>query len=416
MTTRSRVRRRLLTTILSRVYRLAGRRIPLSRPDLTAADVEEVVEVLRSGRLTLGPKVMEFEERFAALLGMKYGIAVANGTSGLLLALRAVGVGAGTEVLTSPYTFVATANAILMAGARPVFVDVDPETLNIVPEAVGALLTREYERRSGQLVHRTRGKPLVALMPVAIFGHPVEMDGLRALADEFDLRIVHDTCESFGSLYYSRRHGAWLSEARLADAAVYAFFPNKQITTGEGGMIVTADEAIAERCRTERNEGRRAGSGRLEHEAFGFNFRMDELSAALGLAQLGRVDELLSRRAQVAVWYDAALANVPVERPRAASWAKVAWFMYIVRLNRGIDRAAVAAQLASRGIAATPHFPPVHLYPHLRGLGYSPGEFPVAEDAGARGLALPFYTTMTQEQVRRVSDRLWEAVKASVEA
>src|SRR3989304_6098711 len=266
-------------------------RISLSRPDLSGAEVAEVLGVLRSPFLSIGPKVVEFEPHFAAFLGVQHAVAVANGTCGLHLALRAVGVGPGTEVLTTPFTFVATANAILVAGGRPVFVDVDAQTLNVTPDGVAGATARDYVPREDGLVHRVTGMRLAAIMPVATFGHPVEMDGLRAVAREIGLPIVHDTCESFGSLFRSAEKGAWISEAQLADAAVYAFYPNKQITTGEGGMVVTADAAIAERCRMERNQGRRPGSDWLDHEGVGVNHRMDGLSAAPGVAELRRGGE-----------------------------------------------------------------------------------------------------------------------------
>ena len=392
-------------------------RIPLSRPDISPAEIEEVLGVLRTPFLSMGPKVVEFEQHFAAFLGVQHAVAVANGTCGLHLALRAVGVGPGTEVLTTPFTFVATANAILVAGGRPVFVDVDAQTLNVTPDGVAAAIARDYVPREDGLVHRVTGMRLAAIMPVATFGHPVEMDGLRAVAREVGLPIVHDTCESFGSLFRSAEKGAWISEAQLADAAVYAFYPNKQITTGEGGMVVTADAAIAERCRMERNQGRRPGSDWLDHEGLGFNYRMDELSAALGVAQLRRVEELLARRARVAQWYDEALAPLPeVERPRAAPWAQVAWFVYVIRLRRGITRDAVIAHLAAGGIGAKPYFPPVHLMPHLRALGYREGDFPVAEDVAGRTIALPFFNALTHDQVMDVASTLREAIYANVEA
>jgi perosamine synthetase len=387
-------------------------RIPLARPDLTAAEVAAVTEVVRSGHLSMGPKVVEFERQFAAYLGVRHAVAVANGTCGLHLALRAAGVGPGTEVLTTPFTFVATANAVLMAGGRPVFVDIDPETLNLTPGAVRAAIAGEYAFRDGRPVHRHRGAVLQALLPVATFGHPVEMDGLRQVAREWGLAIVHDTCESFGSRYRSGERGGWVSEAQLADVAVYAFYPNKQITTGEGGMVVTDDPAVAARCRMERNQGR-AGDGRWNHAGLGFNYRMDELSAALGVVQLRRAEELLARRAQVSAWYDAALADLPeVERPRVAPWARVSWFVYVVRLPAGVDRPAVIAHLAGRGIAAKPYFPAVHLQAYLRTLEYGPGDFPVAEDMASRTLALPFYNAMSREDVAAVAQSLRETVGA----
>ena len=309
----------------------------------------------------------------------------------------------------------ATANVLLFERATPVFVDVDPLTLNITPQGVGAVIEREYVRRDGRLVRKSTGAPLVALLPVSVFGHPLEMDGFHALARAHGLRIVHDTCEAFGSLYWSGARGAWVSEAALADAAVFAFYPNKQLTTGEGGMVVTQDEAIATYCRMARNQGRRPGADWLEHETLGFNYRMDELSAALGVAQMKRAPDLLARRQQVAQWYDEALSGVEeVERPQTAPWAQVAWFVYVIRVRPGIHRDGVIAQLERRGIAAKPYFPPIHLAPHFRALGYRAGDFLVAEDVARRTVALPFFNALTRDQVQEVARSVKEAIFASV--
>ncbi|MDR7519614.1 MAG: DegT/DnrJ/EryC1/StrS family aminotransferase [Armatimonadota bacterium] len=385
--------------------------IPLSRPDLSEVEVEEVLSVLRTPWLSMGPKVVEFEERFAAFVGVRHAIAVANGTCGLHLALRAVGVRPGVDVITTPFTFIASANVILFEQATPVFCDVDPQTLNLAPEAVEALIRSRYRPQCDRWVNRTTGAPLHVVLPVSVFGHPVAMDGFREVARTFNLRLVHDTCEALGSQYWSAAEDTWVSEAALADAAVFAFYPNKQITTGEGGMVVTQHEAVADYCRMARNQGRRPHAQWLEHEALGFNYRMDELSAALGVAQLRRIGELLARREQVARWYDAALADVEeVERPQAAPWARVAWFVYVVRLRHGIDRDRVMDALERRGIAARPYFPAIHVAPQFAALGYRAGDFPVAEDVSRRTLALPFFGGLTREQVHDVVRGLREAV------
>jgi perosamine synthetase len=390
-------------------------RIPLSRPDISETEVGEVLGVLRTPWLSMGPKIREFEERFAAFVGTRHAVAVANGTCGLHLAIRAVGLQAGAEVITTPFSFVASANVLLFERATPVFVDVDPLTLNITPGGVREVLDREYVRQGGRLVRRSSGAPLHAILPVAVFGHPVEMDEFRALADGHGLKIVHDTCEAFGSLYWSGLRSAWVSEAALADAAVFAFYPNKQLTTGEGGIVVTQDEGVAAYCRMARNQGRHPGADWLEHESLGFNYRMDELSAALGVAQMRRAPELLARRQQVARWYDEALADVEeVEPPRAAPWARVTWFVYVIRLREGIHRDGVIARLERRGIAAKPYFPPIHLAAPYRALGYGPGRFPIAEQVASRTIALPFFNGLTQEQVREVVRSVKEAIFANV--
>ena len=389
-------------------------RIPLSRPDISDLEIQEVLGVLKTPWLSLGPKIQEFEQRFAAFLGIKHAVAVANGTCGLHLAIRSVGVGPGVEVITTPFTFVATSNVLVYEGATPVFVDVDPKTLNLTPEAIDAVLRRDYVMREGRAVRRTTGTPLHAILPVSVFGHPIEMDGFRSLARTYGLRIVHDTCEALGSQYRSQEQGAWVSEAALADVAVFAFYPNKQITTGEGGMVVTQDDGIAAYCRMARNQGRRPDADWLEHETLGFNYRMDELSAALGVAQLKRASELFARRDRVARWYDDALATIDeIERPAAAAWAKVAWFVYVIKVRGDIDRDGVIAGLAHRGIAAKPYFPAIHMAPQFRRLGYGPGDFPVAEDAARRTIALPFYNALSQDEVREVAWCLKEAISSN---
>lgn len=386
-------------------------RIPLSRPDIGDEERKEVLAVLDTPWLSMGPKVGAFERQFAAAAGSRYAIAVSSGTAGLHLALRAVGVGTGDDVITTPFTFVATANVVLMERARPVFVDVDPQTLNLDPATVEAHIERTYAARGGTLVHRVTGAPLRALLPVAVFGHPADMDGFVRLRDRFGLPVVHDTCEALGSRYWSAARQAWVCEAALADAAVYAFYPNKQITTGEGGMVVTSDDGIARACRVGRNQGRDPDAEWLAHESLGFNYRLDELSAALGLAQLRRLPTLLARRRQVAAWYDVLLADVPeVVRPTAAPWADVSWFVYVVRLPSPDVRDAVQRHLLARGIGARPYFPAVHLFRHLRVLGYAPGDFPVAEAAALRGLALPFFAGLTREEVEDVVRTLKEAL------
>ncbi len=397
---------------------IATVQIPLSRPDLSEIEVEEVLGVLRTPWLSMGPKIQEFEARFAEFVGTRHAIAVSNGTCGLHLALRAVGLRRDVEVITTPFSFVATANVVLYEGARPVLVDVDPQTLNLTPETVEERIHRDYTpSQDGKMVSKTTGMPLLAILPVSVFGHPVEMDGFRAVARTYGLRVVHDTCEAFGSLYWSRELNAWVSEATLAEAAVFAFYPNKQITTGEGGMVVTDDDAIATYCRMGRNQGRSLHADWLDHEMLGFNYRMDELSSALGVAQMRRAHQLLGSRQQVAQWYDEALSTVEdVERPQAAPWARVAWFVYVIRVRNGINRDGVIAHLARQGIAAKSYFPPIHLYSHFRALGYTSGQFPVAEDAASRTIALPFFNSLTKEQVDEVIRNLREAIRINVEA
>jgi len=390
--------------------------LPLSRPDITDSEVQEVLGVLRTPWLSIGPKVEEFETQIAAYLGRRHVIAVSSGTAALHLAGRVLGFTDGVEVITTPFTFAATTNILLFERARPVYIDIDPVTLNLDPETVAAFIEREYRAVSGHLVRRSTGRPLAGILPVAVFGHPIKMDEFRALADAHSLRILHDTAEAFGSEYHSAVRQRWVKVGTLAEVAVFAFYPNKQITTGEGGVIVTDSDEIATYCRSARNQGRAAGADWLRHDVLGFNYRMDELSAALGVAQMKRFQTLLARRAQVAAWYQDALAGIPeLTLPAAQPWARVSWFVYVVRVARSVDRDALMRHLASRDIATKAYFPVVHLQPYLREYGvYPEGSFPVAEDASRRAIALPFFNGLGREDVEKVASALREGVQTVV--
>jgi perosamine synthetase len=370
---------------------MSAEEIPLSRPELGAREEELVLEVLRSGRLSLGPVGERFERDFAAWLGVEDAVAVSSGTTALHLGVRALGWGPGDEVLTSPFSFVASANCLLYEGARPVFCDVEPETLNIDPEAAAA----------------AAGERTAGILPVHIFGYPAAMPELEALAAERGLGILEDACEALG---------ATDAEGRAAGArgnlTTFAFYANKQMTTGEGGMIVPSDPAVAARLRSERNQGRAADMGWLDHGGLGFNYRLSDLAGALGVAQLEKLDSLLSRRAAVAALYEEALAGLDgVEAPSPGRGAeRRSWFVYVVRLAEEIDRDETIAWLTARGVASKAYLPCIHLFPHLRELGYREGQFPVAEAASARSLALPFFPAMSEGQVARVCQELAAAL------
>jgi perosamine synthetase len=366
--------------------------IPLARPELGRREEELVLEVLRSGRLSLGPMAERFERELASWLGVPDAVAVSSGTTGLHLGVRALGWGAGDEVLTSPFSFVASANCLLYEGARPVFCDVDPVTLNLDPAAVEAAVG---ERSAG-------------ILPVHIFGFPAAMPELEAIAARHDLGILEDACEALGAVD---------SEGRKAGArgnlATFAFYANKQLTTGEGGMIVPSSPALAARLRAERNQGRAADMGWLDHGGLGFNYRLSDVAAALGVAQLERLDQMLARRTAVANLYEAGLAELEgVATPLAGRGAeRRSWFVYPVRLEREIDRDAVIARLAEQGVASKAYLPCIHLFPHLRELGYSEGQFPVAEAAAAGSLALPFFPAMSDSEVGRVCEALARSLR-----
>ena len=367
--------------------------IPLARPTLGEAEERAVVEVLRSGQLSLGPKLAQFEQAFAARVGAPLACAVSSGTAGLHLALRAVGVGAGDEVITSPFSFVASANAALYEGARPVFADIDPVTLNLDPEQTEAAITE-----------RTK-----AILPVHIFGYPAEMGAFEALAARHGLAIVEDACEALGA-----RHADGRPVGGRGNPAVFGFYANKQMTTGEGGMIALGeDPAMKARIDSERNQGRAPDMGWLAHDRLGFNYRLSEIACALGVAQLERLDELLAARVRLAHQYREALVHVRGVQPPCPDMEgnRRGWFVYVVQLPRTADRDAVIRELAAEGIQSKPYLPAIHLMPHYRErYGYKEGDFPVAEDVAARSLALPFFVGMEEWQVRCVVDVLREAV------
>jgi perosamine synthetase len=365
--------------------------IPLALPEVGAREEELALEVLRSRRLSLGPMGERFERDFAAWLGVADAVAVSSGTAALHLGVRALGWGAGDEVLTSPFTFVASANCLLYEGARPVFCDVDPVTLNLDPAAARSAL----------------GERTVGLLPIHIFGYPAAMPQLEQLAAKEGLAILEDACEALGAVDAEGR-----SVGGRGNLATFAFYANKQMTTGEGGMIVPTDAASAARLRSERNQGRAADMGWLDHGGLGFNYRLGDVAAALGVAQLEKLDAILERRAAVAALYEEGLAGLEgVETPLAArDMERRSWFVYTVRLPGDADRDATIARLAERGIASKAYLPCIHLFPHLRELGYREGQFPVAEEAAARSLALPFFTAMSESQVQRVCEELAAAL------
>lgn len=366
--------------------------IPLARPEIGQREEELVLEVLRSGRLSLGPMTERFEEAFAAWLGVDDAVAVSSGTTGLHLGVRALDWGSGDEVLTSPFSFVASANCLLYEGAKPIFCDVDPATLDLDPEAAAAAL----------------GERTVGILPVHIFGYPAAMSELESLASSHGLGILEDACEALGAVDSDgRRVGA------RGNIATFAFYANKQMTTGEGGMMIPSDAETAARLRSERNQGRAVDMGWLDHGGLGFNYRLSDVAAAIGLAQVEKLDEMLTRRAAVAKLYEEGLAEVEgVEMPSPGRDSELrSWFVYTVRLAAGTDRDALVAALAERGVASKAYLPCIHLFPHLRELGYREGQFPVAEEASVRSLALPFFNTMTESQVARVCQELATALR-----
>ena len=362
--------------------------IPLSQPLIGEREEQLVLETLRSGRLSLGPMLTGFEERFAARLGIEHASAVSSGTAGLHLALRAAGVREGDEVITTPFSFVASANSILYERAKPVFVDIDENTLNIDPEAAGAVVN---ERTAG-------------LMPVHIFGYPADLPAFEQLASRYGLFIVEDACEALGAV-----HADGTLVGARGHLAVFAFYPNKQMTTGEGGMVACPTSDLKERIDSERNQGRAPDMSWLDHDRLGFNYRLSDLACALGTAQLERLDELLGGRERAAALYGQALADIEdVELPYPdTDGNRRSWFVYVVKLPREVDRDATIESLRARGIDSKPYLPAIHLMSFYRErFGHREGEFPVCEDVSRRSLALPFFPQITEGQVARVADVL----------
>ena len=373
-------------------------RIPMCEPDITAAEREAVDEVLRGTTLSIGPRLELFERRIAAYVGARHAAGVSSGTAGLHLCMLAAAVGEYDLVLTTPFSFVASANAIMYVRARPVFVDIEPNALTIDPQRLAD---------TARVVSRRHGRRLKAILPVHVFGQTADMDPILEIAERHGLAVIEDACEAIGATYKGRPAGT------IGDAGVFAFYPNKQMTTGEGGMVVTNHHGWDALFRSLRNQGRDVFDGWLAHSRLGYNYRLDELSAALGAVQAQRLDELLEKRARVAAWYEERLASLEgVERPGPAAWTtRMSWFVYVVRLAPRHDRDRLIRELEARGVPARPYFPPIHLQPFYRGrFGLRPGDFPVTEAAGASCLALPFFGTMREEQVDYVCGALAEAL------
>jgi perosamine synthetase len=359
--------------------------IPMAQPVLGEAEEQAVLEVLRSGQLSLGPRVPEFERAFAARVGARHASAVSSGTAALHLGLRAVGVSEGDEVVTSPFSFVASANAILYERATPVFADIDPVTLNLDPDAAAAAITG-----------RT-----TALLPVHIFGYPADVPAL----ERHGLPIVEDACEALGAV-----HPDGTPVGGRGHPATFAFYANKQLTTGEGGMLTMGSAEQKEQVDSERNQGRAPNMDWLDHDRLGFNYRLTDIACALGLAQLAHLDEMLAARARVAGWYREALADSEIALPcEDADGAVRGWFVFVVQVPR--DRDGVIERLRERGVSSKPYLPAIHLMSFYRErFGHKEGEFPVCEHVAARSVALPFFPRMTEGQVAQVADALLTVV------
>lgn len=364
---------------------------PTARPFIGKKEERYVLQALRSGILSIGPFVEKFEKLFAKTVGTKHACAVSSGTAGLHLGLIAAGVGKGDEVITSPFSFVASANAILYVGAKPVFIDIDPLTYNIDPKKIEAKITK-----------RTK-----AIMPVHIFGQPADMGAIMRIARKHKIVVIEDACESLLSTYKGKKTGAF------GQSAVFAFYANKQMTTGEGGMLVTNDKKVDALCRSLRNQGRAPNMQWLDHDRLGYNYRMDEMSAALGLAQLENIRSLIEKRREVARMYAEALKPLRhvIGIPSIARGSTHTWFVYVIALkNPRINRDAVIEALKKRGVHSKPYLPSIHLFKFYKELGHRVGELPVSESVSERTLALPLYIGLTEKNIAHIAKILKDVI------
>ncbi len=363
--------------------------IHLSRPDITEKEIEAVCEVLRGPNLSLGPKLPEFEKAFADYIGKKHAVAVNSGTSGLFLCMEAMGIGAGDEVITTPFTFIATANVIMMVDAVPVFVDIDPESLNI-----------DVSKIESKITEKTK-----AILPVEVFGNPADFDKISELAEKRNLPIIEDSCEALGSKLNGKKAGSF------GTMSTFAFYPNKQITTGEGGIVLTDDDELADTCTMLRNQGRGKNNSWLSHQRMGYNYRLSDINCALGIVQLSRINEIKAKRKQVAEWYQEMLAdNDRLIVPTEETGCDMSWFVFVVRLAQNFSmrqRDTILEQMRSRGIQVSNYFPPVHLQPFMvEKFGYKKGDFPITESVCERTIALPFYNNLKKDEISLVCDTL----------
>ena len=370
-------------------------KIPLSRPDITNKEISAIVAVLKTPHLSLGPKLPEFEKKFAQFIGTKHALAVNSGTSGLHLCVRALDIKAGDEVITTPFSFIASANCILFEKAHPVFVDIRSDTLNIDEKAIEAKITS-----------RTR-----AILPVHVFGYPPAMDAIRRIAKNHKLAVIEDACEALGAKLNGKSAGLW------GDCAVFAFYPNKQMTTGEGGMVVTNNDKIARLVASMRNQGRDEGMTWLSHARLGYNYRLSDINCALGIAQLDRISEILKKREKVAALYQKHLSDIPeiILPPQNKARLVRSWFVYMVQLKpkfNPLQRDAVIKRLRQKGIGCNVYFPAIHLQPlYIKDFGYKKGDFPITERVAERTIALPFFNNLTEEQIGKVAGELRKPLK-----
>lgn len=372
--------------------------VPLSSPDIIDKDIEAVVGVMKSRYLSIGPKVMEFEKRMSEYTRLKYAVALNSGTSALHLIIRGMGVGEGDVVITTPFSFIASANCILFERARPLFVDIDEQTLNLDPDKTDGQLGKMSQKELDKVK---------AMIVVDAFGQPADWDRFTEIARRYNLLLIEDSAEALGSEYKGRKCGSF------GEAGVFAFYPNKQITTGEGGILVTDNEELAMLARSMRSQGRGESGEWLDHERLGYNYRMDELSSALGCSQMERIEEISRKRAKVAEMYREKLAGVKeVQIPYIAPYvSKMSWFVYVIRLDGKVKRDNMIEYLNQEGVQCKPYFTPIHLQPFYKDMfGFKEGDFPITEDVSSRTIALPFFNNLKEEQIDYVVEKLKEGI------
>jgi perosamine synthetase len=418
--------------------------IPLSSPDINELDKEKVLEVLNTPNLSLGPKLAEFEEKFADYIGSKFAIAINSGTSGLHLCIKALDIKDGDEVLTTPFSFIASANCILFERAKPVFVDIDEKTLNIDVNKLTDIIK----------MLKVKSKKLKSILPVHVFGKSCEMGEIMELAERYELKIIEDACEAIGAEYLTnkskiktqksnlqkksqykknvkgeksikdsrkyqeaQKRKIWQKVGTFGDCGVFAFYPNKQITTGEGGMVVTNDDNIFKLCKSMRNQGRSDNGAWLEHKRLGYNYRISDINCALGIAQLKRIDTILAKREKVAKLYNERLKEIEeLIIPQFENNKKISWFVYVVRLPNKFsmeDRNLILEKLKEKEIGCSNYFSPIHLQPFYREMfSYKEGNFPVTEKVSERTIALPFYNNLKEEQIDYVCENLKKIIQS----
>lgn len=377
-----------------RINEISDMKILLGPPYLTKDDERGIIEVLRSGQLSLGPKISLFEKRFASWIGAKYGICVSSGTTALHLCVRASEIGQGNEVITSPFSFISSSNSILYENAKPVFVDIDPKTLNIDPQKIEKAITKKTK----------------AILIVHIFGLPADLNPIYKIAKKYNLRIIEDGAETVGATYDGKKIGSF------GYPTVFAFYANKQMTTGEGGMITTNDKKMYEMLKSLTNQGRGVGDEWLLHERLGYNYRMNELNASLGITQLNKIDLLLDSRNQVAKTYEECLKNeqsIELLAPKIGKSVR-SWFVYVIKLKENISRKEIMDKMIKKGIPTRAYLPSIHLQPFYQKLfNYKEGDFPVCESISRKTLALPFYTGMSKSQIKFICTTLKQILKST---